>query len=81
MEKIINNDTYIDKINEIKKLFLIKKQNIIILKKLKHTNDILDNTIDSLLLQAQQKEKEIELLNTTFVENSKHFKFILSNLL
>jgi hypothetical protein len=79
--KIRNNDTYKDKINELKKLFLIKKQNIIILKKLKHTYDILDNTIDSLLLQISQKEKEIDLSNNLFLENNKHFKFILLNLL
>lgn len=73
----INNE----KFSEIKKLFLIKKHNNIILKKLKHTNDILDTTIDALVLLVTEKKKEIETINTLFLENSKHFKHILSNLM
>jgi anion-transporting ArsA/GET3 family ATPase len=66
---------------EIKKIIKMKKQNVIILDKLKQVEQLYNETIDSLFGQITIKEKNIENLNNIFIENSKHLKYIISNLM
>lgn len=67
-------------INELKNLFLIKKQNELILKKIKQIEDLYNNTINALLIQINEKKYIIQNLNDIFLENNKHLKYILSEL-
>mgnify|MGYP005863187879 CR=1 FL=1 len=76
----MNDNLNLQLLNEIKNLILIKKQNNIILEKLKQTNYLYHKTIDSLLNESTEKEKEIQKINNMFLENKKHLKYILGNL-
>lgn len=76
----MNNNIDPQILNEIKNLILIKKQNNLIIEKLKQTNYLYYKTTETLLNQSKEKEIEIKNLNNMFLENSKHLKYILQNL-
>jgi hypothetical protein len=76
---LISNDKKKES-TEIKKLIFIKKQNLYVLERLKHVEELYNNTIDSLIDQVNEKNREIDNLNNMFMENNKHLKYILTNL-
>ena len=65
-------------IAELKNLVLMQKQNKEIFKKIKHVDEIYNETINSLIIQLDDKKKEIDKINKNFLENSKHLKHIIS---
>ncbi len=69
-----------EKKREINKLTTIKEQNILLLKRMKHINELFEHTLDSLVLEINKKNEEIEEINKKFLENNKHLKYILSNI-
>jgi hypothetical protein len=79
IQDLIFNDKK-EELTEIKKLIFIKKNNISILERLKHVEELYNNTVDSLINQVDEKNNEIEKLNNMFMENNKHLKYILTNL-
>lgn len=79
IQDLILNDK-ITESTEIKKLIFMKKQNLFVLERLKHVEELYNNTVDSLIDQVNKKSNEIDNLNNMFMENNKHLKYILSNL-
>lgn len=73
------NNTEINN-TEIKKLLLIKGENSKILNRLKHVEELFNNTIESLIIQVNKKKIELDNFNNMFMENNKHLKYILTNL-
>jgi 3-methyladenine DNA glycosylase AlkC len=66
---------------EIKNLFIVRKQNNEILEKLKQTEQLYNDVIESLLNQTKEKHENVEKINEMFMENSKHLKYILKSLI
>jgi hypothetical protein len=65
---------------ELKKLFLIKKQNENIFEYLRKINEEHNETIEKIFLVIEYRKAELENIYENFSENNKHLKNILLNL-
>jgi hypothetical protein len=77
IEDLIKNDNESEK----KKLFLIKKQNMCFMKKIKTIENLSDETIETIEKKAKNKREEINKISDLLFQNKKHFNQIIKNLL